>query len=97
MRSIAFALKFPTLDGIPVSTLLKIRQNERDHFCRFQSRLKRVVSETLSGHSVASVDQFAEEIRQDVIEPELRKIKSRLNASKRVLGKNQPLELHSDL
>ena len=75
---VAFNLELPFLDGIPLETLLEIRRDERDHFERFRDSLRLAIAERIRSGSSEDPEQLADEIRKDVIEPELRKIRGRL-------------------
>jgi hypothetical protein len=82
--SIAFELRFPILDGVPIRTLLKLRRDNGDLFLRFQKRLRDAVA-ARAGPGRAK--DLADEIGRDIIDPELRKIRTALRASEKVLAR----------
>jgi hypothetical protein len=85
--AVAFDIQLPVLDGIPVKTLIQIRLDEREYFERFRHRLTEAMRQRSSGDSDRDEYQIADEIRNDLLEPELRKIRDRLTASQRAFGR----------
>jgi len=85
--SVAFHLQLPILEGVPTETLVKIRHDEQDYFKRFQNRLRLAIDERIKIDSSSDVAKLAIQIRNDLIEPELQKIKDRLAASEKLLLK----------
>jgi hypothetical protein len=86
-ESVAFHMDLPVLSGIPIDRLLRIREDEQEHFRRFQSRLKLAIQERAKSRVGAHPGRIAQEIVRDLIEPELRKIRERLQASEKLLAK----------
>jgi hypothetical protein len=91
--SVAFQLSFPILDGLPIATLLKMRRDESDLFSRFRTRLRAAIVEQSANRVNRNAAQIADEIRRDIIEPELRKIRHRLRASERLLAQKSAVGL----
>lgn len=87
----AFALHLPVLDGVPIETLLRIRVEEADSFLRFRDALQAAVKERLRTSPLTDAVALAEEIRLDLIEPELNSIRSKLHAIERSLSKKSAL------
>ncbi len=85
--AVAFNLDLPVLNNIPISTLLRIRREEGEHFRRFQSRLRLAIDERSRASVATGSARIATEIVGDVIEPELRNIRDRLAASQRLMTK----------
>lgn len=86
-ESTIFELDLPFLEGIPIRTLIRVREDERECFERFRNRLRFAVSE-LAGQSFDSGPSGrARRIQNDLIEPELRTIRDKLKAAERVLVK----------
>lgn len=84
--AVAFRLQFPILDGVPIATLLKMRRDDADLFARLQTRLRAAIIEQVGAQPRASsADDLADQIRRDMVEPELRRIRGRLRASAAVL------------
>jgi hypothetical protein len=67
---VIFNLELPVLNKVPVEALLKIRKDEGDAFQRFRDSLRKAVTERLREGS-SGRGRLADEIRRDVIEPEL--------------------------
>jgi hypothetical protein len=92
-ESVAFDLKFPVLDGVPISALMRMRSDEADLFSRLRVRLRQAIAERAANSRMHDSVQVADQIRMDLIEPELRKIKARLRASEKVLAKKSAVGL----
>ncbi len=74
-------------------TLLKMRGAEADLFSGFQTRLRAAIAEKSTNAKAKHAPQIADEIRRDMIEPELRKIRERMRASQRVLARKSAVGL----
>ena len=85
--NIAFELNLPVLTNVPVETLVRLRGDEHESFQRFQDSLRLAIKERLSAGELSDPKKIADEIRQDLIEPGLRQIRSRLNAARNVAAK----------
>jgi len=85
--SVAFQLELPILKGIATSTLIKLREDEQEHFRRFQDHLRLAIEEKLKLDPSSNVTELAIQIRNDLIEPDLRKIRDRLRYSESLLLK----------
>jgi len=81
----AFELDLPVLDGIPVQTLMKLRRDEEHSFQRFRTALRRAMKEQINNSSGSTAKQISEQVRLDLIEPELQNIRSRLKAAQNAL------------
>lgn len=79
---VAFELALPVSSGIPVAALIKLRRTEGDCFERFKSALRTAISERVKTASSLTADRYAREIKSDVIDPELRRIRATLRASR---------------
>jgi hypothetical protein len=84
---VAFNLDLPILQGMPIETLIKIRQDEHESFQRFRDSLRMAVKEKIDSSPSTEADELSEQIRLDVIEPELRQIRDRLKAAEKALAK----------
>lgn len=84
--SVAFHMDLPVLEGIPIDKLLRLREDDQEHFRRFQSRLKLAIHERAKASSGDSRG-IARDVVTDVIEPELGRIRERLQASERLLSR----------
>ena len=84
---VAFHLELPVLNGLPTETLIKLRRDEHDYFARFQRSLRQAIDERIRTSNSENARSIAEEIRRDLIDPELEKIHERLVASERTLVK----------
>jgi hypothetical protein len=85
--NVAFKMELPVLQGISAGTLIKIRQDEHEYFKRFQDALRLAINERVKSAQSIDAAEVANEIRQDTIEPALRRIRDRLMASEKVLTK----------
>ncbi|HJQ33348.1 MAG TPA: hypothetical protein VJ866_14270 [Pyrinomonadaceae bacterium] len=83
----AFSLDLPVLQGIPIQTLVQVRHDEYESFQRFRDSLRLAIQERLKHEASGRVTEVGEQIRMDVIEPELRRIRDRLAAAEKALAK----------
>jgi len=83
---VVFNLDLPVLNKVPIDTLLKIRRDDGDAFERFRASLRKAVTERLREGS-SDGGRLAEDIRRDVIEPELVQVRQRLASAERALSR----------
>ena len=76
--TLAFHLDLPTLHGVEVRTLLKIRSDETPAFEKFRRALVKAMEDGLANNKGANISEIANEIRRDVLEPALNDIELRL-------------------
>jgi hypothetical protein len=88
VEDVAFELHLPIAKEIPVSSLIKLRKDEADAFERFQVALRTAVKDRLATASSSNAKDLAREIKRDVIDPELRKIREKLKASRSLTVKS---------
>lgn len=91
--SVAFNFELPVLHKIPIDVLLDIRRDDGDLFERFRASLRTAISERLKATPGANPSAIADEIRQDVIEPELARIRGHLRAADRLLARKSGIQL----
>lgn len=87
VQDVAFSFEFPFLAGVPIKELLKLRADEAESFSRFRDSVRLAAKERLRNSDTPQRQDIAVEIVQDLIEPELRTIRSRLSSAKVVLAK----------
>ena len=87
VADVAMNLNLPVIDGVPLETLLKIRSDETDSFERFRTSLRKAVAEKIRVEDPGEAKRIAGEIKQDLVEPELTRIRSRLKAAEASLKK----------
>jgi len=83
---VAFNLRLPTLNNLPLSELLKIRQDEWVYFDHFRQSLKEAIRQRVSSDA-ASPAVVAEQIYEDVIEPGLNDVTRRLDVIQKALDR----------
>jgi hypothetical protein len=88
---VAFALELPVLTGVSIEALLRIRADEQDSFYQFRDSLHLAIKERLRTLPSHTAGQIADEIRMDVIDPELRNIRSKLSSANRILARKTTL------
>jgi hypothetical protein len=76
----------PILESVPLETLVKLRTDEHDAFVRFRYKLRHAAGEKLKAASGASPAALANQIRQDLVEPEVERIRQRLVSAQRMLA-----------
>ncbi|MEV6527715.1 hypothetical protein AB0M43_37920 [Longispora sp. NPDC051575] len=82
---VAMALQLPALEGVPLKELLRIRKDEALSFDRFRVAMRSAIKERLRGEEELSSEAIAREIREDIVEPALLEIESKLKAARKVL------------
>lgn len=90
---VAFHLELPVLEGISAKNLIALRKVEADHFNIFRSNLIKAIGERLRLEPHADAHTMAEEIRKEMIEPALAKIRTRLAASESSLKRKTAVSL----
>ena len=93
VADVVFQLELPVLDGISTIDLIRIRREQSEYFSSFRNALTRAARDRLNLHPADSSDVAAEQIRTDVIEPELEKIRQRLASAERSLAKKTSIGL----
>lgn len=82
---VAFQLNLPVLDGVPANEFLAIRGEHEDEFRRFKTSVRRAMKQRLNADGDNT--KIAAEIQEDIIEPEIQRISTRLAAAESVLRK----------
>jgi hypothetical protein len=93
LADVVLQLDLPVLDGVPTSTLIQIRQEERDSFVRFRKALRVAIAERVKVSASKDAQSLGKEIRLDVIEPALSSIRQRLAVSVAALSKKSGVGL----
>jgi small-conductance mechanosensitive channel len=83
VADVAMRIRLPVIEGIPPKVLIRIREDERDHFDRFRTQLRLAIKERLTTIGSNNPARIAAEIQKDMIDPELVAIRGRLTAAKR--------------
>jgi len=86
-EDIAFSLSLPVLANVSVKDLIRIRRDNQDGFERFRDRLREALRERLKTAAAETALALAKEIERDLIEPELRAIRLRLETAHSTLAK----------
>lgn len=84
VSEVAFELDLPVASKCPVAELIRFRADERESFERFQTAVRLAITERLRNSESVTASAIAAEIKRDIIDPELRRIRDRLAASKRL-------------
>jgi hypothetical protein len=87
VADVIFQLELPVIEGIPTAELIAIRRDQSEYFANFRHALRRAAQERLDVHPSDPSSTIADEIRADVIEPELEKIRVHLGTAERSLAK----------
>ena len=81
--SVAFDLDLPYLGGISTRELLRLRDDERSSFEQFRSSIRDAVRERVAAGEVDDPAGLAQEILEDVVQPDIAKINNRLISAQR--------------
>jgi hypothetical protein len=87
VQATAFELDLPILSNVSVPDLLRLRNEERDLFEKFQTSLRLAITERIRRQAASDDPGIASEIQQDVIDPELRRIRQKLLASEQLFNR----------
>lgn len=82
---VAFNLKLPVLRNVDPELLIRIRQEEAEHFIAFRRSLQLAIRERLKATSDKDPAVLAAEIQSEVIQPQLDNIARRLRAAQKLL------------
>jgi hypothetical protein len=85
VADIAFDLRLPVLNGVPIRDIVKIRQDEQECFLKFQHALTTAIKARIADGD--SSEAAAERISNDIIEPALIDIAARLRSARKTLRK----------
>jgi hypothetical protein len=91
VAEVAMKVRLPVLEGLDPEMLLRIRQDEHEHFDRFRTQLRLAIQERLNNANSKDSDGIAKEIQRDLIEPELNTIKARLTAAEKIIAKKSTM------
>jgi hypothetical protein len=86
-------LRLPILSGLKPWDLIDIRREEGQYFANFRDSLLQAIKERLKLSEYDSANEVAEEIRLDLIEPQLNQISLRLKAAQNTLSKKSAIGL----
>jgi hypothetical protein len=85
VTDVAFDLRLPVLEELPIRDIVRIRQDEWEYFESFRHALTRAIAERLSSDPTSP--SIAEEVKRDVIDPAVLDIAARLRSVERVMDK----------
>ena len=86
-RAPLFELELPVLEDVPLAELLRMRRDLSDLFKDFQAALRRAASEFAARKEAPNPNEIALQVQRDLIDPEVRRIKSALDAARGTLVK----------
>jgi hypothetical protein len=92
-EEIAFHLELPILRGLDAKTLVRLRRDEQPHFEKFRAALRKAINDRTKVSPGSRSEAIAEEIRNDVIEPSLATLRTRLKAARAALVKKSAVDL----
>jgi len=87
VADVVMNLQLPVIEGIAPDVLLRIRQDEHECFERFRTQLRVAIQERLQAKDTKEPAKIANEIKQDIIQPELNAIRDRLSAAEKTVVK----------
>src|SRR6266496_1203339 len=82
VESVAFEIPLPISENAPLDSLIKLRGENAEAFTRFQAALRSAITERLNTAGDANAETMGREIRRDVIDPELAKIRATISSSR---------------
>lgn len=85
--SVAFNVSFPTLENVPINELISIRLENGDAFQCFRDALTRAAREMCAISRGASYGSLAEQIKSDIINPEINRLNKRMKSAQESIVK----------
>jgi hypothetical protein len=85
--SVAFDVSFPTLENVPINELIAIRLANGDAFLAFRDSLTKAAKEMCACSDEPNYDRLANQIKLQVIDPEIARLNSRLRTAQTSLAK----------
>ncbi|MER5457018.1 hypothetical protein ABT008_19735 [Micromonospora sp. NPDC002389] len=85
--SVALQIELPFLQGVSASDLLKLMQDERPSFDRFQATIRKAVREKVEKAGDKSPVEISRQIEKDLIRPGLAEIDVSLTSARKALAK----------
>src|SRR5207247_2263028 len=82
---VAFTMELPVLQQVALQDLLKLRNDEYEHFRRFRYAVREAINQRLRAAQSTGAAAVAKQIREDLIEPELERISNRLRSAEKLL------------
>jgi len=88
IEDIAFELSLPVSPDISIKSLIELRRTEDATFQRFQRALAAAIRERLNTAGANNEGDIAQEIRRDIIDPEVFRIRDTLAASRKFAARS---------
>lgn len=85
---VAFELALPIAEGLSTAQLIDVRRAEKPAFERFQRAMRTAIEERIQRAEEGQVAGIANEIKRDVIDPELRGIRDRLSVATKMTNRS---------
>jgi hypothetical protein len=82
VENVAFEIPLPISQNAPLDSLIKLRSENADAFTRFQAALRSAITERLNSARDPNAEMMGREIRRDIIDPELAKIRTTIQSSR---------------
>lgn len=92
-RDIAMRLVLPSLSDIPVNELIAVRIAEAESFKAFRSALTKAAQEILNKDPAPSLQNAADKIITEIVNPELTKLQQRLRTAERALARKTAISV----
>ncbi len=86
-------IDFPSLTNVSLESLIELRLAEKDSFLSFRTALRTAMRTIAAESHNQDPRSLASEIMSDVVNPEIAKLQSRLEAARRVLAAKSAISL----
>jgi hypothetical protein len=83
---VAFQVSFPTLENVPINELIAIRETNADAFVAFRDAIMKAVKEMSANCKSPDYERLANQIKLEVIDPEIARLNDRLRTAKNALA-----------
>ena len=93
IADVLIRITLPSLSHVPIKDLISLRVAEGDAFLACRSALTKAAREIVANNRASSPGAAAAEIAQDIIEPELAKLRQRLLSATRTLKRKTAVSI----
>jgi hypothetical protein len=88
----ALHVRLPVLEGLGAADLIRLREDNRDHFVRFRAALAEAIREQAAAAETEAPDRIAARVVRDYVEPELSRISVDFGAARKLLAKKAAID-----
>ena len=84
---VAFNLQLPMVESLPISEILKIRNDHAAEYQAFRAALRKAIEERIKALPDKDADSIADSVYEDILEPEIIRLQRKMDAAVAIAGK----------